>query len=59
MSMQDMVPGLAVEEFSTPPSSPAPVTKTVRKTTVPTANSINVKVPIDSPNDSYDRQLGG
>ena len=30
--MQDMVPGLAIEEYSTPPSSPVLATRTRRKT---------------------------
>ena len=56
--MQDMVPGLAVEEFSTPPSSPAPVTKTVRKTRVSTTDSFSVKAPVDLPSDVHDIRLG-
>ena len=50
-----MVPGLAMEEFSTPPSSPVLVTRTARKTTVPTADSVTTE---DSSNDSHDMQLG-
>ena len=56
--MQDMVPGLAMEEFSTPPSSPVLVTRTIRKTTVSTADSVNFTTTKDSSNDSHDMQLG-
>ena len=37
-----MVPGLAVEEFSTPPSSPV-MTRTIRNATVPTTDSVDYK----------------
>ena len=37
--MQDMVPGLAIEEFSTPPSSPVLATRTRRKTAFLTTNN--------------------
>ena len=58
--MQDMVPGLAMEEFSTPPSSPVLVTKTVGMATVSTADSVEVTTTStkDSSNDSHDMQLG-
>ena len=39
-----MVPGLAIEEFSTPPSSPVLATRTRRKgAAVPTTNSVDYK----------------
>ena len=37
--MQDMVPGLAIEEFSTPPSSPVLATRTRRKAAFLTTNN--------------------
>ena len=37
-----MVPGLAIEEFSTPPSSPVLATRTRKKAAVPTTNSESV-----------------
>ena len=56
-----MVPGLAVEEFSTPPSSPV-MTRTRRKAAVPT-DSVDYKsvatTSKDLTNDIYDIiQLG-
>ena len=61
--MQDMVPGLAVEEFSTPPSSPVLATRTVtvRKATSSAADSVDSKTAIASSSDLHDipRQLGG
>jgi hypothetical protein len=60
--MQDMVPGLAIEEFSTPPSSPVmKTTRTRVKTELPTTNSVDHKPTRDSPNKSqcHDIQLGG
>ena len=58
--MQDMVPGLAIEEFSTPPSSPVMVTRTrsLRKTAVSTTNSVHYNSTRDSSNDLYNMQLG-
>jgi ankyrin repeat protein len=56
--MQDMVPGLAVEEFSTPPSSPVLATRTRRKTALPTTDSDEYKLDTDSSNKSHDIQLG-
>jgi hypothetical protein len=56
--MQDMVPGLAIEEFSTPPSSPVMATRARRKTELPTTDS---EPATDSSNDLYDNttiQLG-
>ena len=50
-----MVPGLAVEEFSTPPSSPVLGTRT---TTVSAAISVDFKTDTDLLNDLYDIQLG-
>ena len=38
-----MVPGLAIGEFSTPPSSPMLATRTRRKATVPTTDSVDYK----------------
>ena len=53
-----MVPGLAVEEFSTPPSSPVLATRT-RKKAAPTTNSLDYKPARDSSNDLNDsKQLG-
>ena len=60
--MQDMVPGLAIEEFSTPPSSPVLATRTRRKTalSLPTTdhNSAVYKPTRDSSNNLQDMQLG-
>ena len=42
--MQDMVPGLAVEEFSTPPSSPMLATRTLR-TIIPDSDDSNTATP--------------
>ena len=57
-----MVPGLAIEEFSTPPTSPVSRTRTTRKTMVSTVVSGNLKIDTDLPWASdlqcYDMQLG-
>ena len=54
-----MVPGLAVEEFSTPPSSPVLGTRTTRKTKISTALSVDLKTDTDLPRDLCDMpQLG-
>ena len=50
-----MVPGLAIEEFSTPPSSPKQVTKFAKKEPVSTTNS---KMSMDSSNGLNGMQLG-
>ena len=51
-----MVPGFAVEEFSTPPSSPVLGTRTTRETT---ALSVDLKTDTDLPHDLCDMpQLG-
>ncbi|MCG8620489.1 MAG: hypothetical protein MJE68_00635, partial [Proteobacteria bacterium] len=56
---QDMVPGLAIEEFSTPPSSPVLATRTRRKIALPTTDSVDYKSTRDSCNDLNDTiQLG-
>ena len=51
------MPGLAVEEFSTPPSSPV-MTRTIRKAAVPTTDSVDYKsvatTSKDSTNDMND-----
>jgi hypothetical protein len=44
-----MVPGLAIEEFSTPPSSPVMATRTRKKPVLPTTNSVDYKPARDSP----------
>ena len=47
--MQELVPGLAIEEFSTPPSSPVLVTRIiVSKITADSSN--NKEAAVDSPN---------
>ena len=46
-----MVPGLAVEEFSTPPSSPM-LARTIRKATVPTTDSVDYKSVATTSKDS-------
>ena len=53
-----MVPGLAVEEFSTPPSSPVLATRTRRKTAASTSDSVNYKMTTDSFNNLHNMQLG-
>lgn len=58
-----MVPGLAVEEFSTPPSSPVLATGTTRSITAtpPTADPDDSTTAVTaSPNDPHDtpQQLG-
>ena len=56
-----MVPGLAIEEFSTPPSSPVLATRTRRKAAVPTTDSVDYKPTSlrDSSNNLQDNiQLG-
>ena len=55
--MQDMVPGLAIEEFSTPPSSPVMATRIRRKIAlrIPTTDPAEYKPASDN---SYDIQLG-
>ena len=53
-----MVPGLAVEEFSTPPSSPVLATRTRRKTTASTSDSVDYKMTTDSFNNLHNMQLG-
>ena len=59
--MQDMVPGLAFEEFRTPPSSPVLKFKTgaLRKITsiATTADSVNSKSATASPKDLCDTSL--
>ena len=54
-----MVPGLAIEEFSTPPSSPVLATRTRRKAAaIPTTNSVDYKPTTrDSSNNLQDIQL--
>lgn len=49
--MQDMVPGLAIEEFSTPPSSPVLATRTRRKIMLPTTDPVDYKPTTDPSND--------
>ena len=57
--MQDMVPGLAIEEFSTPPSSPTLTPRTRKKTALPTSDSVDYKSTRDSCNDLNDTiQIG-
>ena len=60
--MQDMVPGLAIEEFSTPPSSPVLATRSRRKTalSLPTTDrdSADYKPSRDSSYNLQDMQLG-
>ena len=56
-----MVPGLAVEEFSTPPSSPVLATRTRNKAAVTTTDSVDYKPTNlrDSSNNLQDNiQLG-
>ena len=57
--MQDMVPGLAFEDFRTPPSSPVLKfkTETLRKITSTTADSVNSKSATASPKDLCDTSL--
>ena len=51
--MQDMVPGLAIEEFSTPPSSPVLDTQTLR-TIISDSNDSNIAKATPSPNTLHD-----
>ena len=56
-----MVPGLDIEEFSTPPSSPVLATRTRKKAAVPTpdSESVDYKSTRDPSNDLQDSiQLG-
>ena len=60
--MQDMVPGLAFEEFSTPPSSPVVATRTRRKIALSLSttdrDSTDHKPTRDLSNNLQDMQLG-
>ena len=55
---QDMVPGLATEEFSTPPSSPVLATRTRNKAAVLTTESVDYKFTARDPsNDLQDNKF--
>jgi hypothetical protein len=44
-----MVPGFAIEEFSTPPSSPVMAARSRKKPVLPTTDSVDYKPARDSP----------